>query len=174
MGCFPPRLCSDFSTHILTRRMTVENCTVYVKGRFSTHILTRRMTHGDPENQSGHGFFNSHPHKEDDHPILVIKLSRILFNSHPHKEDDMQWWENPRCKIFFNSHPHKEDDKAKRLNKLNRQFFNSHPHKEDDATDHWFDTAKDFSTHILTRRMTERDIKCKPHKTFQLTSSQGG
>ena len=152
MGCFPPRLCSDFSTHILTRRMTVENCTVYVKGRFSTHILTRRMTHGDPENQSGHGF----------------------FNSHPHKEDDIQRRQNTRSKIFFNSHPHKEDDKAKRLNKLNRQFFNSHPHKEDDATDHWFDTAKDFSTHILTRRMTERDIKCKPHKTFQLTSSQGG
>ena len=78
----------------------------------------------------------------------------------------MQWWENPICKIFFNSHPHKEDDKAKRLNKLNRQFFNSHPHKEDDATDHWFDTAKDFSTHILTRRMTDPVYRLSDRKCF--------
>ena len=39
----------DFSTHILTRRMTLakdgsDNCVC-----FSTHILTRRMTRLDPE-----------------------------------------------------------------------------------------------------------------------------
>ena len=33
-----------FSTHILTRRMTLMNCLILVNKNFSTHILTRRMT----------------------------------------------------------------------------------------------------------------------------------
>ena len=33
-------------------------------------------------------------------------------------------------------------------------FFNSHPHKEDDRMTFLFYTAINFSTHILTRRMT--------------------
>ena len=34
----------DFSTHILTRRMTKDCVTQVYKYDFSTHILTRRMT----------------------------------------------------------------------------------------------------------------------------------
>ena len=38
----------NISTHILTRRMTVRERTVYRPGSISTHILTRRMTsHGN-------------------------------------------------------------------------------------------------------------------------------
>ena len=33
-----------FSTHILTRRMTHDSFVTCLKNRFSTHILTRRMT----------------------------------------------------------------------------------------------------------------------------------
>ena len=35
---------SNFSTHILTRRMTMNVATDDVSENFSTHILTRRMT----------------------------------------------------------------------------------------------------------------------------------
>ena len=34
----------DFSTHILTRRMTIDTQKEYTRSNFSTHILTRRMT----------------------------------------------------------------------------------------------------------------------------------
>ena len=77
------------------------------------------------------------------------------------------------------------------------RFFNSHPHKEDDKIEDLSQEVKDFSTHILTRRMTLLTIallkenilfNSHPHKeddgrfvrrydftiAFQLTSSQGG
>ena len=76
-------------------------------------------------------------------------------------------------------------------------LFNSHPHKEDDmSADEWLKETLEFSTHILTRRMTEESIMVgqitgfSTHiltrrmtwmqihtmqtRTFQLTSSQGG
>ena len=56
--------------------------------------------------------------------------------------------------LFFNSHPHKEDDGCWRRKRNSSEVFNSHPHKEDDLLpDHKYQHC-DFSTHILTRRMT--------------------
>ena len=55
---------------------------------------------------------------------------------------------------FFNSHPHKEDDDARLLTIRRNIFFNSHPHKEDDKDISFHEFVRDFSTHILTRRMT--------------------
>ena len=54
------------------------------------------------------------------------------------------------------------------------QFFNSHPHKEDDQPIDGRKSFYNFSTHILTRRMTLSRRSIKSCKTFQLTSSQGG
>ena len=100
---------------------------------FSTHILTRRMTASSALN-SGSGFFNSHPHKEDDLHIPCQTAISPLFNSHPHKEDDYLYI----CFWFL------------------FRFFNSHPHKEDDGWLSFCRRCIDFSTHILTRRMTCR------------------
>ena len=54
----------------------------------STHILTKRMTnfHGDDELFTG--YFNSHPHEEDDVKPCFVEWQHIHFNSHPHEEDD--------------------------------------------------------------------------------------
>ena len=54
------------STHILTKRMTMDKLDMFKQTGISTHILTKRMTnfHGDDELFTG--YFNSHPHEEDD------------------------------------------------------------------------------------------------------------
>ena len=69
-----------FSTHILTRRMTVQLVRfARLNMPFSTHILTRRMTF----------FLSPHIKWED------------LFNSHPHKEDDLAGYENEMRSLIF-------------------------------------------------------------------------
>ena len=75
---------------------------------------------------------------------------------------------------FFNSHPHKEDDVD--LDNIigGGILFNSHPHKEDDNGEIEPASAKKFSTHILTRRMTDTMCPFTVSSYFQLTSSQGG
>ena len=46
--------------------MTKDCVTQVYKYDFSTHILTRRMTVHDDTSLGVLQFFNSHPHKEDD------------------------------------------------------------------------------------------------------------
>ena len=75
---------------------------------------------------------------------------------------------------FFNSHPHKEDDLESFRLLLSKFLFNSHPHKEDDVISCDFVFDQIFSTHILTRRMTNAMVATGSVLTFQLTSSQGG
>ena len=168
-----------FSTHILTRRMTI---TVF--GQINT-MMNFQLT----SSQGGWQvlcnpwlywkIFNSHPHKEDDHCVHLLNRWKIfsthiltrrmtltlchqhytynLFNSHPHKEDDYNRFTMETEIKIFNSHPHKEDDVMPVAYSSGTKVFNSHPHKEDDAE------AKErigmimFSTHILTRRMTVMD-----------------
>ena len=36
------------------------------------------------------GYFNSHPHEEDDLSDAVRSLHQRNFNSHPHEEDDVR------------------------------------------------------------------------------------
>ena len=64
---------------------------------------------------------------------------------------------------------------ATRASLEEQALFNSHPHKEDDVHCSHVLQNQQFSTHILTRRMTF----CQFHAFcnmchFQLTSSQGG
>ena len=77
---------------------------------FSTHILTRRMTESATDGTRKERIFNSHPHKEDDITVLYSKYLTWFFNSHPHKEDDRVGQHLDQHIQFFNSHPHKEDD----------------------------------------------------------------
>ena len=147
------RIFKEISTHILTRRMTLIRSFDICHFFISTHILTRRMTDisetrcspvtfqltssqgGWPIFQLFHdlfGYFNSHPHKEDDINMPQFQKAGAYFNSHPHKEDDILQvpvllshrifqltssqggWRLLFFSLFFlanfNSHPHKEDD----------------------------------------------------------------
>ena len=77
------------STHILTRRMTFKLLFVHdLPPIISTHILTRRMTSFNSSTVNWLPYFNSHPHEEDD--LLPVPQSALHcnFNSHPHEEDD--------------------------------------------------------------------------------------
>ena len=53
-------------------------------------------------------------------------------------------------------------------------IFNSHPHMEDDRQKYHENNCSNFSTHILTRRMTLTKAVDDGTIAFQLTSSQGG
>ena len=68
---------------------------------------------------------------------------------------------------FFNSHPHKEDDRKEIQVQSEPLIFNSHPHKEDDLCNIFYLHPCRFSTHILTRRMTIRELLAhKYHRLF--------
>ena len=71
----------DFSTHILTRRMTSAK-NGQINGKiFSTHILTRRMTISTSSSERFSILFNSHPHEEDDFFCVLLQCA-ILFSTH--------------------------------------------------------------------------------------------
>ena len=55
----------DISTHILTKRMTIQRKGIVPHRFISTHILTKRMTSGCLYILA-YMYFNSHPHEEDD------------------------------------------------------------------------------------------------------------
>ena len=140
--------------------------------------------------------FNSHPHKEDDVSFICysplsalsthILTRRMTFLSFqiPHKiclsthiltrrmtkvQRNLRTMQKP-----FNSHPHKEDDAMKMQEILVTSSFNSHPHKEDDSSNTVIVAELNLSTHILTRRMTNKLVQYHSLFVFQLTSSQGG
>ena len=140
-----------FSTHILTRRMTMNVATDDVSENFSTHILTRRMT-------------------------ICIVVDELISTFQ--LTSSQGGWPRTEsiCSIrkFFNSHPHKEDDFWTSFYPVQLRFFNSHPHKEDDYVWVLLPYMIVFSTHILTRRMTLSGLWDIRLFYFQLTSSQGG
>ena len=143
-----------FSTHILTRRMTNYNWATKFWNIFSTHILTRRMTT----------------------PRFSCNVPSFFQLTSSQGGWLWCWLHSLRCIRLFNSHPHKEDDISINFESNPSWFFNSHPHKEDDVADEEFYAYHgvfqltssqggwrivlnvkfkyQFSTHILTRRMT--------------------
>ena len=99
-------------------------------------------------------FFNSHPHKEDDWFCKLFILC-CAFSTHILTRRMTLFPTNPKAHLqFFNSHPHKEDDNTWSAVGKSGRLFNSHPHKEDDAVLLILLNDCEFSTHILTRRMT--------------------
>ena len=71
----------NFSTHILTRRMTLLLVQMQLFMMFSTHILTRRMTRSELWIDARDLLFNSHPHKEDDAASRLLKNVKV-FSTH--------------------------------------------------------------------------------------------
>ena len=122
--------------------------------------------------------FNSHPHKEDDDLALMTSGYGHIFQL----TSSQGGWQNTAIydtvyqlfqltssqggwqyvyqivstTQFFNSHPHKEDDDMANFPYRLLRIFNSHPHKEDDDSTYPARVCFRFSTHILTRRMTQR------------------
>ena len=104
--------------------------------------------------RKGYGYFNSHPHEEDDFYLCMCVTLTKYFNSHPHEEDDGNRTAGKtvsfisthiltkrmtglrknlqRERKYFNSHPHEEDDNRQFFHVPRVKYFNSHPHEEDD------------------------------------------
>ena len=140
-------------------------------------------------------FFNSHPHKEDDMFVECL-VEDVSFSTHIltrrmttlpdvpvlcllfQLTSSQGGWLNTSLSLSgigtFQLTSSQGGWPRDLENSAKGQIFNSHPHKEDDMGCFPPRLCSDFSTHILTRRMTEGDINWQPHKTLQLTSSQGG
>ena len=99
------------STHILTKRMTVIPVSMSVALAISTHILTKRMTCLYPIGRPISGYFNSHPHEEDDGYVYRVMTFHLKISTHILTK---RMTHRPllSCTIqyHFNSHPHEEDD----------------------------------------------------------------
>ena len=99
--------------------------------RFSTHILTRRMTIWSSSSDisrifqltSSQGGWLLHGY---------LPCTERFFNSHPHKEDDK--YEHPKGAIIwvFQLTSSQGGWPGVRKEQVVTKFFNSHPHKEDD------------------------------------------
>ena len=162
-----------FSTHILTRRMTLTH-------RKSIQGLIFQLT----SSQGGWRYFFS------------LLLWKQLFNSHPHKEDD---WSSFSFNdgLIFSTHiltrrmtsPFVYMQLLEPFQLTSSQggwpptawgivcssFFNSHPHKEDDELYHFY--LQDYLFFQLTSSQGGWlwfDDECIHSCSFQLTSSQGG
>ena len=163
-----------FSTHILTRRMTISlyrrfipdvfqltssqggwraiMYAIFSNISFSTHILTRRMTCPSP-----------------------WKCTPVNFSTHilTRRMTDGKR-EQESSSHFFNSHPHKEDD-IFIITVFTLTSFSTHILTRKMTMDKIREQNRlRFSTHILTRRMTVLCVNVASYITFQLTSSQGG
>ena len=98
------------------------------------------------------------------------------FNSHPHEEDDEEEITNIEKYKIFQLTSSRRGWHSFRVLILLYKYFNSHPHEEDDDVSVLFCYYKQIiSTHILTKRMTTLwgHINIIP-TTFQLTSSRRG
>ena len=129
---------------------------------FSTHILTRRMTILSSGVGSGSGFFNSHPHKEDDVTGL-FKHNRIYFSTHILTRRMTWCWNAKRGCTAFSTHILTRRMTMKHVIKIPTERFSTHILTRRMTQLLLFFTHKTaFSTHILTRRMT----LCSFHTVF--------
>ena len=128
----------------------------------------------------GKKYFNSHPHEEDDHkPVHHLSQGEFQLTS------SRRGWRYGRIESFMfetiSTHiltkrmtdfpiplapiivfqltsSRRGWQKAKTLLR-SRKHFNSHPHEEDDKNKNGDVRKSNISTHILTKRMTDRYIQ---------------
>ena len=121
------------------------------------------------------GYFNSHPHEEDDQRNKLIIGIKIYFNSHPHEEDDE---ETKLCRmlLFISTHI-----LTKRMTKITIRTRLVWSFQLTSSRRGWpkADTTRvrriNISTHILTKRMTLYWVAMRRIiSQFQLTSSRRG
>ena len=89
-----------FSTHILTRRMTVDLDNRVIHVNFSTHILTRRMTAAVAYSYN-RKIFQLTSSQGGWRRVSAFRLFHKIFNSHPHKEDDGDGTVTNALSVFF-------------------------------------------------------------------------
>ena len=142
--------------------------------RISTHILTKRMTRENRAWDNRRGYFNSHPHEEDDTILYCYTIcfhisTHILTKRMTKVHYPTQFWYVISTHIL-----------TKRMTRcaVQEEFllsdFNSHPHEEDDIKECNMRNTWDISTHILTKRMTVLEWLTLMEIVFQLTSSRRG
>ena len=176
--------------------MTQQNTTIWSIGGISTHILTKRMTVQCDLCKSS-GVFQLTSSRRGWHPNPWKNMTRSIFqltssrrgwptntaSSALNKAFQLtssrrgwRWRILQLCSCdYFNSHPHEEDDRFESSPLIALIHFNSHPHEEDDNVEVIGNMITDISTHILTKRMTEdRDCNNFFLFIFQLTSSRRG
>ena len=141
------------STHILTKRMTLEARQFLLFFDISTHILTKRMTITFQRGESNGRNFNSHPHEEDD----VWKPANFYYFLIFQLTSSRRGWQ-----FFRRLHLHWQ---IFQLTSSRRGW-----HRELAV----YDTTRAISTHILTKRMTLIKLYWGPSQIFQLTSSRRG
>ena len=149
-------VCSDISTHSLTRRLTLGIFLINLLITISTHSLTRRLTRCFGCIRTGSAYFNSQPHKEADQTgtttyypcyISTHSLTRRLTYQAGAMGGNYQ----------ISTH-----SLTRRLTVISKEEFqagvdfNSQPHKEADTKSGWNLPPFDISTHSLTRRLTGR------------------
>ena len=154
IGTFTINAMLDISTHILTKRMTIATIT---RPAFTIFQLTssrrgwpsriwewlldtifqltssRRGWRCKRHSKRTEQHFNSHPHEEDDHLPLSLRMKKDYFNSHPHEEDDFHGY----CKwmyLYISTHILTKRMTEHVVSIWNTtKHFNSHPHEEDDS-----------------------------------------
>ena len=164
------------STHILTKRMTTFTSCKTFKGR-KFQLTSSRRGWRPCFLQASHscifqltssrrgwrklsrksrisGYFNSHPHEEDDQVEMATRYMTLHFNSHPHEEDDPTFsslsssvssfqltssrrgWPCGGCFVVPHSTFQLTSSRRGRLFLAwllqALLYFNSHPHEEDD------------------------------------------
>ena len=140
---------------------------------FSTHILTRRMTVHDDTSLGVLQFFNSHPHKEDDQPIDGRK-SFYNFSTHIlTRRMTLSRRSIKSCKTFQLTSSQGGWHLLYRFYPV-AFLFNSHPHKEDDVNVMLLNAHSVFQLTSSQGGWRVLEEKKKQLRSFQLTSSQGG
>ena len=144
---------TDISTHILTKRMTIDIASVIPPKIISTHILTKRMTRIRCPDSTDIAFQLTSSRRgwrrhwihffwigDISTHILTKRMTLSLSPSHQYSlfqlTSSRRGWQFQQSVAFRN------------------RYFNSHPHEEDDVTKHTGNSVQCISTHILTKRMT--------------------
>ena len=195
-GTFMVSACElGFSTHILTRRMTLVPICLLL---FSVFQLTSSQGGWQCTIIATKGWyrlFNSHPHKEDDQ-FLTWPLVLRLFSTHiltrrmtSSRLDTLEQlafqltssqggWLASKIKQLlplFSTHILTRRMTCVLLEYDNHTHFSTHILTRRMTITHFLQSqAFYFSTHILTRRMTIIPVPRLESELFQLTSSQGG
>ena len=165
---------SLFSTHILTRRMT------YVQNFLKMHIIFQLTSSqggwlGKPDSQHDRWTFQLTSSQGGWRAGRLASNLSNSFSTHIlTRRMTLYTYYIISCIYFFNSHPHKEDDHRCVLYRHTWLFFQLTSSQGGWPTLSRLTKPKIFSTHILTRRMTNAMVATGSVLTFQLTSSQGG
>ena len=163
----------DISTHILTKRMTARQVNVFINSLFQLTSSRRGWRVWITFRNNGR-YFNSHPHEEDDHLLVVFFLVSFISTHILTKRMTYRTESRSLCFIF-------QLTSSRRgwlwccLCSTGHYHFNSHPHEEDDLFRKHSTTAISLFQLTSSRRgWRNRSGSPLSEISFQLTSSRRG